>query len=547
MAGYIGTKAVNLSTTGADINGNANVDGTLDVTGGDVSFYEDTGATVKFLWDASAESLTLSGSGAGSLTLDRGASGNQLKFENAGATLGYFGYADGTGFAIAGSDGAADVTIDASGNVGIGITAVDTPLHVSDGTAAGTHYVATFVGGSASTVSDEAVVRISTNTGGADLRGVAISAKNTTGSSQGHDMLFYTNAASATPTERMRITSAGFVGIGTASPATKLDVAGQFFATCATSPYTTDGLFNANARPSKISTPGAGAELLFGYQDDSSGQYNPRIGFKNGTAVAATDASNSIGNVSDGSLTFNTSASNLERMRITSAGNLLVGTTTSGFGNDNGFSVESVSVTQRHINGTSAGTPFTWFIYNGGSIGSITQSGTTGVSYNTSSDYRLKEDVQPMTGASARVQALKPVNFAWVADGSRVDGFLAHEAQEVVPECATGTKDAMKDEEYEVTPAVYEDVVIPAVEAVAEVPAVYDEEGVLVSDMVPAVEAQLERTEQNLVTEAVMGTRSVPDYQGIDQSKIVPLLTAALQEALTKIDALETRLTALEA
>ena len=50
----------------------------------------------------------------------------------------------------------------------------------------------------------------------------------------------------------------------------------------------------------------------------------------------------------------------------------------------------------------------------------------------------------------------------------------------------------------------------------------------------------------NVVTEAVMGTRSVPDYQGIDQSKLVPLLTAALQEALTKIDALETRITALE-
>ena len=159
-----------------------------------------------------------------------------------------------------------------------------------------------------------------------------------------------------------------------------------------------------------------------------------------------------------------------------------------------------------------------------------------------------------MTGASERVQALKPINFAWKSDGSRVDGFLAHEAQEVVPECATGTKDAMMDEEYEVTAAVYEDIIIPAVEAVAEVPAVYDEDGVLVSDMVTAVEAESERTEQNLVTEAVMGTRSVPDYQGIDQSKIVPLLTAALQEALTKIDALEaqnatfeTRLAALEA
>ena len=114
-----------------------------------------------------------------------------------------------------------------------------------------------------------------------------------------------------------------------------------------------------------------------------------------------------------------------------------------------------------------------------------------------------------MTGASERVLDLKPVNFAWKVDGSRVDGFLAHEAQEVIPEAVSGTKDAMTSEEYEVTPAVLDD-------------------------------------DGNVTTEAVMGTRSVPDYQGIDQSKLVPLLTAALQEALAKIDAMETRLTALE-
>ena len=60
-----------------------------------------------------------------------------------------------------------------------------------------------------------------------------------------------------------------------------------------------------------------------------------------------------------------------------------------------------------------------------------------------------------MVGASDRVLALKPVNFAWISDGSRVDGFLAHEAQAVVPECVTGTKDGMED--YEITPAVLDD------------------------------------------------------------------------------------------
>tara|TARA_R110000803_G_scaffold198256_1_gene261951 strand:+ start:249 stop:527 length:279 start_codon:yes stop_codon:yes gene_type:complete len=91
-----------------------------------------------------------------------------------------------------------------------------------------------------------------------------------------------------------------------------------------------------------------------------------------------------------------------------------------------------------------------------------------------------------MTGASARVQALNPVNFEWIADNTRVDGFLAHEAQAVVPEAVHGTKDAV------------------------------DADG-------------------------------NPKYQGIDQSKIVPLLTAALQEALTEIADLKARVTALEA
>ena len=129
---------------------------------------------------------------------------------------------------------------------------------------------------------------------------------------------------------------------------------------------------------------------------------------------------------------------------------------------------------------------------NVGSI-AVNASSTT---YATSSDYRLKEDDVPMTGATERVKALRPINFAWKADGSRVDGFFAHELAEVVPEAATGTKDAMMDEEYEVTPAT-------------------DTEA------------------------AVMGTRSVPDLQGIDQSKLVPLLTATIQELIARIEALE--------
>jgi hypothetical protein len=180
-----------------------------------------------------------------------------------------------------------------------------------------------------------------------------------------------------------------------------------------------------------------------------------------------------------------------ERARIDASGNFLVNRTSATIagatarfainGNSLGEWVAGFNNTRSAADGNSN---FIVFAREGTQTGSIANSGTT-TAYNTSSDYRLKEDVQPMVGSVDRLMALKPVNFAWKVDGSRVDGFLAHEAQEVVPECVTGEKDAVDDE-------------------------------------------------------------GNPQYQGIDQSKIVPLLTAALQEALTKIEALEARVAALE-
>jgi hypothetical protein len=149
-----------------------------------------------------------------------------------------------------------------------------------------------------------------------------------------------------------------------------------------------------------------------------------------------------------------------------------------------------------------------------GQVGKITSSGLSTV-YGTTSDYRLKTDAQPMTGSIDRLKALNPINFEWLSDGSRVDGFLAHEVQSIVPEAVTGTQDAIKDVVNVVTPAVN---------------ATYDEEGNQLTPEIPEV------------TETVQ----VPDYQSIDQGKIVPLLTSALQDAIAKIEALETRLEALE-
>jgi len=211
----------------------------------------------------------------------------------------------------------------------------------------------------------------------------------------------------------------------------------------------------------------------------------------------------------------------LVRARLDASGNLGVGVTSV----DAKLKVQAASgnTTFKCFNAGTGSQTYIAFNLSGGAVatGSITTNGST-TAYNTSSDYRLKENVVPLTGATERVKQLNPSRFNFIADAdTTVDGFLAHEVADVVPEAITGTKDGMRDEEYEVTPAVYEDVVIPAV---------LDEEG---------NEVEAERTEQQLVSEAVMGTRSVPDYQGIDQSKLVPLLVATIQELEARIAALE--------
>jgi len=188
--------------------------------------------------------------------------------------------------------------------------------------------------------------------------------------------------------------------------------------------------------------------------------------------------------------TANGAISPTERMRINRNGQVLIGTTDVGYGSQSGFTfdggVSASYQTISHANASASGSEYVAFGYNGGLIGSIAQSGTTAVAYNTTSDYRLKGNVTAVTDGITRLQQLKPSRFNFIADpGRTVDGFIAHEVQTVVPEAITGEKDEVDDDDN-------------------------------------------------------------PVYQGIDQSKLVPLLTAALQEAVAKIESLEARLTALE-
>jgi hypothetical protein len=108
----------------------------------------------------------------------------------------------------------------------------------------------------------------------------------------------------------------------------------------------------------------------------------------------------------------------------------------------------------------------------------VISTNATNTAYVTSSDYRLKEDFRLVDNPIGRLFSLKPINFSWKSTGDRVDGFLAHEVQEVVPDAVWGQKDAV------------------------------DKDG-------------------------------NPVYQGIDPSKIVPLITAALQETVKRLESLE--------
>jgi hypothetical protein len=233
-----------------------------------------------------------------------------------------------------------------------------------------------------------------------------------------------------------------------------------------------------------------GGEIDF----EKAGTVNGSLFNPSGTSDFQVVAANASGN-----LRFSAGGYS-EDMRIDSSGNVLIGDTTvdksalsSGSGltfNSSGQIIAALAASNGHyINRTnySSGTYNNMvFMIDGSTKGTISCNGSS-TAYNTTSDHRLKENVEDMTGAIDRVKQLLPKRFNFIADDTNtlVDGFLAHEAQSVVAEAVTGTHNEVDDDDN-------------------------------------------------------------PVMQGIDQAKLVPLLTGALKEAIAKIEALETRVTALE-
>jgi len=232
------------------------------------------------------------------------------------------------------------------------------------------------------------------------------------------------------------------VGIGTTSPAVKLDV----------------GYVAGN--------------VALRVQRDATN----RLDFYQGGGVSYIDSS-----PASGQLAFATVGT--ERMRIDSSGSLLVGTTTSG---GVGFTI-GYDANGRVLTSNVSVIPFDVHIFknSGTTVGKITIN-TASTAYTTTSDYRLKENITPISSALNVVAQLKPVNFTWKANGDLTQGFIAHELQAVVPDCVVGEKDAVD-------------------------------------------------------------ANGNPKYQGVDTSFLVATLTAAIQEQQALITSLTARIEALEA
>jgi len=225
------------------------------------------------------------------------------------------------------------------------------------------------------------------------------------------DIQFSTSNA-GTLAERMRITSTGTVQVGATAGYTTINQ-GAFFTKGGGDMYTANLLAGASVTP------------MFKLQRNDVEKYN--IGLDGNDNLAFINASGDA------------------KVSITSGGEVGFGTSSDTVINGSVYikAVDAANTVIKvgHKTGSVSGSDFTAFYYNNVQIGGVAQSGTTGVSFNTSSDYRLKEDLKDFAGLDM-VSKIPVYDYKWKADESRSYGVMAHELQEVLPQAVVGEKDA---------------------------------------------------------------------------------------------------------
>ena len=304
---------------------------------------------------------------------------------------------------ISDSSDATAITIDSSERVGIGTTSPDRKLHLNEAASSTSNFIHLTTADTGTTGSNGFLVGIG-SAGGAELWNY-----------EAQSILFATSS-----TERMRIDSGGHVLVNTTSEYSgtngnltvplQLDI-GANDANLKTL------FFNRNAAEGEIGGIAAGVtgfstmgRINFVAEGVSGGSQASSIRFKTTTG-----------------------ASESERMRLTAAGRLFVGTTASvdaGF-----FIVKADASTYNHIvtqpTATASYNALAMVSGGGTRIGAISVgTSTNSITYGGTSDYRLKENIVPMEKGLERVKKLKPVKFDWKEDGSSSEGFIAHEIQE---------------------------------------------------------------------------------------------------------------------
>ena len=527
--------------------------------------------------------LTTVNMGAETSPLRVGSTGNDaaVSYSNASTPTAYnvrAGMSDTDDFSIWTSD-TKRLTVKDNGNVGIGETSPDARFHIKNSlasTGVGTSSAAIVViqNERLNTGSSSSVLRFDTNeiTGTNQYSRAAIGAEYDGASNVNGRLMFSTADSSGNLQERMRIDASGNVLFGgitdknvfndtSGTGASINNDAGEMQIKNASDTClylnrtgsdgtivslrkngTQIGIIGVADASAKMSIIGTNENLQIGANganvfNVSSTSVYPQtdntvdVGFsasgnrfkdlhlsgainqKNNTKIECINTQSNVGD-----LVFSTRYSTLgEKVRITGLGYLLVGkanaslasTNTGVVLNKNGVSsINSGSDTNMIFARAGTGTMIVFRANNVTTAGTISVSASS-TAYNTSSDYRLKENVVDLTGASARVNQLNPSRFNWIADETNtlIDGFLAHEVADVVPEAIHGTHNEVE---------VWKD----------------NEE---LPDGVSAGDNKLDDD-----------GNTIPVYQGIDQSKLVPLLTAALQEALAEIASLKTRVEALE-